>query len=96
MCIAVLVQYRTDVNRHDSLRRPALWTFDAVALRTSLSYGGWLTVTNVIGPIMGYFDRFVLSHLAGASVVAYYVAGRNHQPGYCCFPARSRGRCSPG
>lgn len=72
MCIAVLVQYRTDVNRHDSLRRPALWTFDAVALRTSLSYGGWLTVTNVIGPIMGYFDRFVLSHLAGASVVAYY------------------------
>jgi O-antigen/teichoic acid export membrane protein len=72
LCVAVFVLYRADVNHDDTVKRPALWTFDRAALRSSLSYGGWLTVTNVIGPVMGYFDRFVLSHVAGARVVAFY------------------------
>lgn len=72
LCVSVFALYRRDVNRHDDVQRPALWTFDSAALRSSLSYGGWLTITNVIGPVMGYFDRFVLSHVAGARVVAFY------------------------
>jgi O-antigen/teichoic acid export membrane protein len=71
-CIVVFALYRTDVNRHDPVPRPAIWTFDAGALRSSLSYGGWLTVSNVIGPVMSHFDRFALSHLAGAQIVAFY------------------------
>jgi O-antigen/teichoic acid export membrane protein len=71
-CLAVFVLYRWDVNRHDLVVRPAILTFDAGALRSSLSYGGWLTVSNVIGPVMSYFDRFALSHLAGAQTVAFY------------------------
>jgi len=71
-CIAIFALYRADVNRRDAIRRPAIMSFDKAALRKSLSYGGWLTVSNIVGPVMMYFDRFVLSHFAGAKVVAFY------------------------
>lgn len=41
-------------------------------LRGLFSYGGWLTVTNVIGPLMVYADRFVIGSLASMSAVTYY------------------------
>jgi O-antigen/teichoic acid export membrane protein len=72
LCIAVFAMYRRDVNAADEIVRPAMLTFNSRALRTSLTYGGWLTITNIITPVMGFFDRFVLSHLAGAQVVAFY------------------------
>ena len=34
--------------------------------------GGWLTVSNVISPFMGYVDRFVIGAIVSASAVAYY------------------------
>lgn len=37
-------------------------------------FGGWLTVSSVIGPIMVYLDRFVLSAVIGAKSVAFYTA----------------------
>lgn len=37
-----------------------------------LSFGGWLTVTNVVGPIMVYFDRFFVGALVSMQAVAYY------------------------
>ncbi len=37
-------------------------------------YGMWLTVSNVIGPLMVYFDRFVIGALASVAAVAYYTA----------------------
>lgn len=39
-----------------------------------LGFGGWLTVSTVVGPIMVYFDRFVLSSIGGAKNVAFYTA----------------------
>lgn len=35
--------------------------------------GGWLTVSNIISPLMGYVDRFLLSSIVSAGAVAYYV-----------------------
>lgn len=35
--------------------------------------GGWLTVSNVISPFMGYVDRFVIGAVVSASAVAFYV-----------------------
>jgi O-antigen/teichoic acid export membrane protein len=37
-----------------------------------LDFGAWLTVSNVISPLMVTADRFVISSLLGAGAVAYY------------------------
>lgn len=34
--------------------------------------GGWLTVSNIVGPIMVYFDRFFLGAMVPMTTVAYY------------------------
>jgi len=34
--------------------------------------GGWLAVSNVVSPIMGYLDRFMIGALVSAAAVAYY------------------------
>jgi len=44
------------------------------AAREMLGYGAWLTVSNVIGPLMVYIDRFVIAGLLAVSWVAYYSA----------------------
>jgi O-antigen/teichoic acid export membrane protein len=41
-------------------------------IRGLLSFGVWMTVTNVVSPLMVTADRFVISGVLGASVVAYY------------------------
>ncbi len=41
-------------------------------VRPLLTYGGWLTVSNVVGPLMVYFDRFLIAALLGSAAVAYY------------------------
>jgi O-antigen/teichoic acid export membrane protein len=42
------------------------------ALRPLLSLGGWMTVSNVVGPLMVYMDRFLIGALASMSAVAFY------------------------
>jgi O-antigen/teichoic acid export membrane protein len=37
-----------------------------------LRFGGWLTVSNTIGPLMVYLDRFVIGALISLSAVAFY------------------------
>lgn len=39
-----------------------------------LSFGGWLTVSNVVGPLIVYVDRFVVSALLPVTALAYYAA----------------------
>lgn len=40
--------------------------------RVLASFGGWLSVSNVLGPLMVYLDRFVIGTLLTMSAVAYY------------------------
>lgn len=35
-------------------------------------FGKWITVIGFVSPVMGYFDRFVLSNMLGAQQVAFY------------------------
>jgi O-antigen/teichoic acid export membrane protein len=46
--------------------------FRARLLAPLLSIGGWLTVSNVVSPLMGYADRFLIGALVSATAVAYY------------------------
>ena len=51
-----------------------LWTVDLPTLRELLGFGGWITVSNIISPMMVYFDRFFISSVVGAKSVAFYTA----------------------
>jgi O-antigen/teichoic acid export membrane protein len=37
-----------------------------------LRFGGWTTVTNIVGPMMLYMDRFVIGATVSATAVTYY------------------------
>lgn len=40
----------------------------------ALRFGSWMTVSNVVGPIMLYIDRFIIGALLSVTVLAYYTA----------------------
>lgn len=48
--------------------------FDQSIFKRLIKFGGWMTVSNIISPIMVYFDRFIISNMLGANQVAYYTA----------------------
>ena len=43
-----------------------------VMVRPLISFGGWLTVTNIISPLMVYMDRFLIGAMLTMSAVTYY------------------------
>lgn len=54
---------------------PAGWMsgqFEKHNLKSLLSFGAWMTVSNIVSPLMVTADRFVISVVLGASMVAYY------------------------
>jgi len=53
-----------------SLRRSIMVEWSAV--RPLLSFGGWITVSNIIGPLLLYLDRFLIGSTVSMSEVAYY------------------------
>ncbi len=54
-----------------SLRRSI--RVDRAFVRPLLRYGGWMTVSNLISPVMVYMDRFLIGGLISVAAVAYYV-----------------------
>lgn len=44
---------------------------------TLFRYGGWVTVTSLVSPLMVVLDRFVIGALAGAKAVTYYTVPYN-------------------
>lgn len=46
--------------------------FDAKFIRPLFSYGGWVTISNLIGPLLTYVDRFFVGSILSMSAVGYY------------------------
>lgn len=46
--------------------------FNEDMVRPFVAFGGWMTVSNVVGPLMVYADRFLIGGLLSATAVAYY------------------------
>lgn len=44
------------------------------AVREMFGFGAWLTVSNIVGPLLAYLDRFAVGTLVAVSAVAYYAA----------------------
>lgn len=47
--------------------------FDAVEVKRLLATGGWMTVSNIVGPLLANIDRFVIAQFLSTAMVAYYV-----------------------
>ncbi|MGI9896055.1 flippase [Vibrio natriegens] len=63
------------------------WYFRWEIISDLFKYSGWLTFSNVISPIMTYFDRFVLSTYSGANNVAFYTGPSEIATKLSIFPA---------
>jgi O-antigen/teichoic acid export membrane protein len=49
---------------------------ETISVRCFFEEGGWITVSNIIGPLMVYSDRFVLGMVLPPRAVAWYVTGQ--------------------
>jgi O-antigen/teichoic acid export membrane protein len=67
--LAVIVQYRLCIRVFPFFTRSC---FDPLELRTLLSFGGWVTVSSVVVPILLYLDRFIIGASMTLAAVAYY------------------------
>lgn len=45
---------------------------DQTSTRRLFALGGWMSVSNIVSPIMSYMDRFILGGLVAIELVAYY------------------------
>lgn len=55
---------------------PALWHNRSLGVANAgglLRLGGWMTVSNVVSPLMTYLDRFLIGAILSVGAVAYYV-----------------------
>jgi len=55
----------------------SLAAFDRHQANRLLSYGGWVTVSSVIGPLLTSLDQFLIASLAGVSALAHYAVPMN-------------------
>lgn len=47
-------------------------TVEPTSLKEILGFGGWLTVSNLVGPVLAYFDRFAIGALISVTAVTHY------------------------
>lgn len=50
------------------------FSFDPRKLKALLAYGGWVSVSNFLSPLLTYADRFVIGSVLTMSSVGYYTA----------------------
>lgn len=55
-----------------ALLRVLLWGGHRAWRRRLLAFGGWATVSNVVGPVIVYVDRFIVADMLTAGAVALY------------------------
>lgn len=61
---ALCLPVQTDLTQSVKLHWPLVWPL--------LDFGGWMTLTNVVGPLMVYLDRFLIGVMVSMTAVAYY------------------------
>jgi len=70
--LALSVQYRLCTRVFPQVRK--FPRFALGELRTLLGFGGWVTVSSAVSPILVYLDRFAIGMFLTMTAVAYYTA----------------------
>jgi O-antigen/teichoic acid export membrane protein len=71
----VLARYIIMVAHYFTAKNIISGTRDNLSLEESkhlFQFGGWMTLSNLIGPLMVVADRFLIANVLGAAVVAFY------------------------
>jgi O-antigen/teichoic acid export membrane protein len=68
--LAWLTYLCSALNSMPSLR--STWGFDGEQVGYVLRFGTWMTVSNVISPLMFYIDRMLIGAMVSVAAVAYY------------------------
>ncbi len=63
------------------------FVFRSAEVKPLLSFGGWITISNIVDPVMVYLDRFLLASMVSISVVAYYTTPHEVVTKLLMFPA---------
>lgn len=67
--IAIVIYYLIVIRRYIILRIMCVERRSVVIL---LRFGGWMTVSNIVSPVMVYFDRLFIAATFGMTSVAFY------------------------
>src|SRR6185437_6180920 len=65
------------------------------AVRDLLTFGGWLTLSNVVGPLLVYFDRFLIAAELGSAAIAFYTVPYDTLNRLLTFPTAIQGVLFP-
>ncbi len=68
--VSCIAQYLLCLRVMPSLRTGR--RFNADAAKPLFCFGGWMTISNIVGPVMVYLDRFVIGAAISVTAVAYY------------------------
>jgi O-antigen/teichoic acid export membrane protein len=61
--------------------------FDLKRVRRLLTFGGWVSVSNLLNPVFVYLDRFLIGSVISIAAVAYYTAPYEMIMRLCILPA---------
>src|SRR5207302_9188310 len=59
---------------------------DLERMRKILGFGGWVTVTGLLTPLLNGFDRFIIGVASGAQAIAYYSVAYNFSMKFALIP----------
>jgi O-antigen/teichoic acid export membrane protein len=62
-------------------------SFHRASVRPLVHFGGWMTVTNIVGPLMVSADRFFIGAILSVSAVAYYAVPYELVTRFGLFPS---------
>lgn len=60
--------------------------FDIDIMKDLVKSGGWMSVSNVVSPLMSYIDRFIIGAMLSTSATAYYVTPQEILTKLAIFP----------
>ncbi|MDQ7839622.1 MAG: oligosaccharide flippase family protein [bacterium] len=70
-CVALAVLVLMSIRAIPELRRPA---FRSDLMPRLFAFGGWITISGIVNPLLTYLDRFLVASLLGVAAMAYYTA----------------------